>query len=128
MRRCIALFGLATLLAVQGAQAGDADTASERRGAPVFGTYCVACHGSYGDGKGKAIRNLGVSPGNLRTTNSPDATIERIVRKGGAGVGRSAFMPPWEEELTEQQIKDVLAYLRTINMNKRASGLGVPAR
>ena len=35
--------------------------------------------------------------------------------RGGAAVGRSPIMPAWGEHLTDEQIKDVVAYLRKIN-------------
>ena len=37
--------------------------------------------------------------------------------RGGEGMGRSAFMPPWGDELTEEQIKDVVIFLRTIKVD-----------
>lgn len=32
----------------------------------------------------------------------------------GKAIGRSAFMPPWGEELTDEQVADALRYLRSI--------------
>ncbi len=37
-----------------------------------------------------------------------------IVRKGGKEMGRSEFMPPWGEELTDEQISDVVHYIDTL--------------
>ena len=38
-----------------------------------------------------------------------------IITLGGKALGRSEVMPAWGEQLlTEQQIDDVVAYLRTI--------------
>ena len=38
-----------------------------------------------------------------------------IVRGGGKSMGRSEYMPPWGEELTDEQIDDVTTYLQSIN-------------
>ena len=47
-----------------------------------------------------------------------DAYFGLIIRKGGAASGRSEFMPSWEAELTNEQINDLVAYLRSINAAK----------
>jgi cytochrome c oxidase cbb3-type subunit III len=82
------------------------------RGATVYRTYCVLCHGERGDGVARARklhRNL-----NLTITPRPRAFYERIVRKGGEAVGVSPFMPPWQDELSTDQIEAVLTFLNTI--------------
>jgi mono/diheme cytochrome c family protein len=38
------------------------------------------------------------------------------VRTGGKALARSEFMPPWGEELTDEQISDVVSYLQSINV------------
>jgi mono/diheme cytochrome c family protein len=89
------------------------------RGAIVFRTYCVLCHGAKGDGKGRAARHYSPPPADLTTSQASDDYKETIIRKGGAGVGRSQFMPPWEHELTPEQIQDVVFYLRLINIRSK---------
>jgi mono/diheme cytochrome c family protein len=42
-----------------------------------------------------------------------------IVQKGGKALARSEFMPPWGEELTEEQIGDVVSYLQSISTRKK---------
>jgi cytochrome c oxidase cbb3-type subunit 3 len=83
------------------------------RGATVYRTYCTLCHGERGDGvarAGKLYRNL-----NLTITPRPRAFYERIVRKGGEAVGVSPFMPPWQDELSTEQIEAVLTFLNFIS-------------
>ena len=89
------------------------------RGAIVYRTYCVLCHGAKADGKGRAARHYSPPPADLTTSQASDAYKELIVRKGGAAVGRSQYMPPWEQELTTEQIEDVVHYLRVINVESR---------
>ena len=87
------------------------------RGAIVFKTYCVLCHGPRGDGQGRAAMNYSPPPADLTRSESTDEYKERIIRKGGPALGRSQFMPPWEQELTPEQIQDVVFYLKVINVN-----------
>ena len=128
LRACAALL---TLIAVgstfaQGTAKGpqgallpkDSVDAATFRGGLVFSNYCVTCHGINADGNGRAARLYNPRPANLRMSEKNDAYFGLIVRKGGAAMGRSEFMPAWEAELTNEQITDVVAYLRSINAVK----------
>lgn len=84
------------------------------RGSIVFRTYCALCHGYKADGNGRAARNYTPRPANLTLSTATDEYRALIIRKGGAAVGRSQFMPPWGNELTEEQISDVVYYLNAI--------------
>jgi mono/diheme cytochrome c family protein len=90
------------------------DEAAASRGSKVFSRYCVLCHGIAGDGKGTAAKAYKPPPANLVASVYPDEYKELIIRKGGQALGRSPFMPPWGDELNEQQIRDLIAYLRRI--------------
>ena len=92
----------------------DSPEASVFRGSLVFLNYCTTCHGVNADGSGRAAKMYNPKPANLRTSMYPDAYKEMVIRKGGQQVGRSEFMPPWNEELTNEQIKDTVNYLRSI--------------
>ncbi len=105
--------------AKSGAPGRPVDLYRDVRGAIVYKTYCVLCHGPLGDGKGRAARHLVPPPANLTTTRATDEYKESIIRKGGEALGRSEFMPPWEQELTTEQIQDVVFYLRIINNSSR---------
>lgn len=111
-------FGLAALAAASGAEADEFRTTEEAsvvRGSIVFKTYCILCHGANGEGDGRASKIHDPKPANLTLSFLTDAQKEIIIRKGGASVGRSAVMPAWGEHLTNEQITDVIAYLRKIN-------------
>ena len=96
----------------------DSVDAATFRGGLVFANYCVTCHGINADGNGRAARLYNPKPANLRMSDKNDAYYALIVRKGGATLGRSEFMPSWEAELTNEQIADLVAYLRSINAAK----------
>jgi len=88
--------------------------ASVVRGEIVFMSYCTLCHGVSGEGNGRAAKIYNPRPANLRKSMFPDAYKEGIIRVGGERMGRSSAMPSWQDELTEEQIHDVVNYLRTI--------------
>jgi mono/diheme cytochrome c family protein len=94
----------------------DTPEAAVMRGHIVFKHYCVLCHGESGEGNGRAAKVHTPPPANLTTTDKNDQYKELIIRKGGLFLGRSDGMPPWENELTNEQIGDVIAYLRTIHV------------
>src|SRR5262245_59155229 len=87
-------------------------------GKKLYLTYCTGCHGSSGKGDGPAARSLPVKPSDH--TNSKvmnrylDDYLFALICKGGAEVGKSSAMPAWGSVLTEDKIKDVIAYMRTL--------------
>lgn len=92
----------------------DSTEAAVFRGGLVFANYCVTCHGVNADGNGRAARLYSPRPANLRASNKNDDYIRLIVRRGGEGLGRSPKMPPWGEELTDEQINDVTSFVRSV--------------
>ncbi len=70
-------------------------TAEEAR--VVFENRCVPCHGPAGGGNGPAAAVLHPPPRDLRDAawqaTVTDAQIEDIIRRGGAALGKSPFMP-----------------------------------
>ena len=96
----------------------DSVEAAAFRGGLVYANYCVTCHGMNADGNGRAARLYTPRPANLRGSDKNDQYVSLIIRKGGAALGRSEFMPTWDAELTEEQVRDLVAYLRSINVNK----------
>lgn len=120
VRRAIGALGM-LIAAGTSAQTGpllprDSMEAAIFRGGLVYSNYCVTCHGTSADGNGRAARLYTPRPSNLRITDKNNDYIELIVRKGGEPLSRSPKMPPWEEELTNEQIRDVVAFVRSINV------------
>ena len=89
-----------------------------RMGQEVYRHYCQTCHGEAGAGDGFNAFNLDPHPRDLADPKlqraKSDADLAEAIRRGGAGVGLSALMPPWGHTLSERQIADVVAYLRTL--------------
>jgi mono/diheme cytochrome c family protein len=92
----------------------DTTDAAVIRGSIAYRTYCVLCHGAQGKGDGRAAKMYTPRPADLTVSPFNDAYKEMIIRGGGPSVGRSAYMPPWGDELTEEQIKDVVSFLREL--------------
>jgi len=92
----------------------DTADAAVIRGSIAFRTYCVLCHGTEGKGDGRAAKMYTPRPANLTVSPFNDAYKEMIIRGGGASVGRSPYMPPWGDELSEEQIHDLVAFLREL--------------
>jgi mono/diheme cytochrome c family protein len=90
------------------------------RGDIVYKNYCVLCHGVKADGAGRAAKLYNPKPANLVLSDKNDQYKELIIRQGGAALGRSEFMPPWGNELTDEQVSDVIAYLRSVRQTKGA--------
>ena len=100
----------------------DGAEAAVVRGGIVFRTYCVLCHGAAGKGDGRAARMYTPRPADLTVSPFPDAYKEMIIRGGGVSVGRSSFMPPWGDELTDEQIRDLVAFLREMRKTGKPAG------
>ena len=83
------------------------------RGAIVYKAYCVVCHGEMGDGIARATKLYSVDQLRIKSGLS-DLDLQKIIRLGGAAVGRSPYMPPWDDELSEEQTNDVVAYLSVV--------------
>lgn len=92
--------------------------ASVIRGRVAYQNYCVLCHGAEGKGDGRAARLHTPRPFNLTMSMAPRDYIAQVVRKGGEAMGRGKGMPPWGDQLTDEQINDTLNYLQSIRINK----------
>jgi mono/diheme cytochrome c family protein len=88
------------------------------RGAAVYATYCAGCHGATGNGDGPLAAALNPPPakhsdGTYMNTLS-DEHLYRVIREGGAAVGKSPLMAAWGGTLSEAQIRDVAAFVRSL--------------
>lgn len=116
----------AALGATSAAHAADANDAEPARGAAVFSTYCVLCHGPLGKGDGRAASLQEVPPSDLSKSSRSVEYRLRIIGGGGAAMNRSSSMPAWSQVLTAEQIADVAAYLVALRgvSSTRAASIG----
>lgn len=89
---------------------GDAD-----RGAELYQRYCRGCHGEDGRGGGRTfmphVQNL-TRKGYIEQV--PDGYLFMVIAEGGAAAGLNSYMPAWRSTLSDQDIKDVIAYVRSL--------------
>jgi mono/diheme cytochrome c family protein len=90
----------------------------QAEGKKLYLTYCSSCHGDDGKGDGPAARSLPVKPANHTDgavmNKFSDKFLLEIIAKGGGAVGKSAMMPGWEGQLKANQLRDIVAYVRSI--------------
>ena len=96
----------------------DTQEASVIRGRLVYQNYCILCHGPEGRGDGRAAKLHNPRPFNLTTSTAPRYYIVDMVRKGGEEMGRGKGMPPWGDQLTDEQVNDVITYLFTLRASQ----------
>ncbi|MFZ6726110.1 c-type cytochrome [Undibacterium sp. MH2W] len=96
----------------------DSMEASIIRGHAAFLNYCILCHGPEGLGNGRAAKLHTPPPFNLTLSVAPREYIAQMIRKGGEANGRGKGMPPWGEQLTDEQINDLLNFLFSIRKFK----------
>lgn len=92
-------------------------------GAIVYRNGCIACHGETGKGADEHF-TLFQRPDSFpdftacdQTTPEPDSNWKAVIERGGPYRGFSQIMPAFAHSLTERQIDDVIAYLRTFCTN-----------
>jgi len=93
-------------------------TADTAAGAATYQTFCSSCHGLTGDGDTPIAKALDPPPtahSNGAYMNTlTDAYLFQLVKEGGAAVGKSPMMAPWAGSLSDAQIRDVVAHIRTL--------------
>ena len=94
-----------------------------KRGEIVYKAGCIACHGAEGKGADEAS-TVFVRPHTFpdftrcdQTTSEPDSSYKVVILHGGHGLGFSQIMPAFGDILTDQQIDDVIAYVRSFCHN-----------
>jgi mono/diheme cytochrome c family protein len=111
IRAAFFLAGLALLLT---STAGRCDQPIEQ----VYGVYCVQCHGLKRTGTGINLPGLETKPRDHtdRKTmgDSPVDELFKAIKEGGLAVNKSVLMPSWGATLSEQQITELVKYLRKV--------------
>ena len=98
------------MMAVERFDEGDAG-----RGEELYLQYCRGCHGE--DGRGGAhtfMPHVGKLTEKDYIEHLPDGYLYTIIAEGGAALGKSSYMPAWKTKLSEDDIKDIIAHIRTL--------------
>jgi mono/diheme cytochrome c family protein len=90
------------------AEAGQAD----------YALYCASCHGARGEGDGPIAQTLDPKPskhsdGKVMNALTDDYLV-KVIGEGGQAVGKSSMMAPWGGTLSDEQIRNVVAFIRSL--------------
>lgn len=95
------------------------------KGKEKYQELCAACHGASGKGDGPAAPALTPKPRDhtdgAYMNKLTDEQVFNIIKSGGAAAGKSPLMPAWggpPPKLSDQQIQDLVAYIRTLAQSK----------
>lgn len=82
------------------------------QGAELFQSNCAMCHGAGGLGDGPAGQSLEPPPGNLAQVQA-EAADDYLYWRIHAGKPGTAMLP-WKNILTEEQIWQLVSFIRTL--------------
>ena len=124
---CLILSGLLMAAGVESESAeatnncgpvGDNLRGDPERGKAMHLEHCVACHGLSGKAD-VVVMHMDETPRDQSDAELmktlPDAYLYIAICRGGEGVGRSYVMSPWGDYFTDQEIKDLIAWIRTFS-------------
>jgi cytochrome c oxidase cbb3-type subunit I/II len=85
------------------------------RGGTLFAWNCASCHGSAGQGDGKAAASLLPKPANLAAARFSDERVSSVLWNGVAG----SAMPPWRQ-LPAEDLRALVAYVQSLQVSHGA--------
>jgi len=100
-----------------------APAGSPADGRTLYVHHCSACHGAFAKGDGPIGERLWaehkVRPRDLTDSSyiatRSDKELFAVVSRGGGHFKKSTFMPAWTVTLSPEQIRDVVAYVRSVS-------------
>jgi mono/diheme cytochrome c family protein len=117
-RTCDVTVFIVALWAVVLSTALVAYAADAEQGKKLYGQFCASCHGQSGKGDGPAAAALNPKPRDHTDkeymSKMSDEEMLKVIKNGGASVGKSPLMPPWGASLKDDQIQDIMAYIRSL--------------
>jgi mono/diheme cytochrome c family protein len=98
---------------------GSAQTKGDpKAGKAKYDANCVGCHGATGKGDGAAAAALNPKPQDHTDGKILNALTDKylfdIIKDGGAAMKKAPFMPASNKKLSDQEISDVVAYIRSL--------------
>ena len=92
--------------------AGDAAAAKEN-----YHEYCATCHGESGKGDGPKAATLATKPKDFTDCKQMQAITDEdmfaVIKDGGPARQLSRDMAAWGDALEDQEIADLVAYIRS---------------
>lgn len=88
------------------------------KGKGFYAKHCAGCHGPSGKGDAPAAAALNPKPRDLTDkaymAALKDQYLFDLIQKGGAAVGKSPLVPAFGAQLKDQDIRDVIAFVRSL--------------
>jgi len=117
----------AGLLALLVHPASGASKGDPEKGRQLYGEYCLQCHGGKGGGWGWS-KKVPPPPVPIPDLSNPDLMKQLsdqylfdVIKGGGEAVGKTRLMPPAERVMSDQEIWDVIAFLRSLTEEAKGS-------
>ncbi|MBL4907681.1 MAG: cytochrome c [Sneathiella sp.] len=92
--------------------------ADSGKGHDLYKAYCTQCHGMEADGYGVNAPYMAVQPKDHTEAKEMNARTDedlfKAIKFGGKAVNKSVLMPPWENNLSDDEISELVVYLRTL--------------
>jgi mono/diheme cytochrome c family protein len=90
----------------------------QAQGKRLFYQQCVWCHSDSTPAGPSNRSNLNPMPALMNDgtvlNSESDQYLQNIIVLGGSAMSKSAMMPPYGQTMTQEQIQDVIAYVRAI--------------
>lgn len=87
-------------------------------GLEIHKKNCQKCHGPEGKGDGPAGKLLKTKPADwsdkAKFSKLSDEDLFKIISKGGEAAGKSKLMPAFGDKLSEQDIRNTIAFIRSL--------------
>ena len=87
-------------------------------GSKVYGASCANCHGPRGAGDGPVGASLVPQPARHNDGVYMNALTNdylfQVVKEGGAAVGKSSMMAAWGGTLSDEEIRGVVTFMRSL--------------
>lgn len=95
-----------------------ADAQEQSEGATLYNLYCTQCHGVNGNGKGVNASHMSVQPRSHIEREEmmarSDDELFKVIEQGGKSIDKSNLMPAWGDNLSDSEITQLVAYLRSL--------------
>ncbi|MCH7767544.1 MAG: TolC family protein [Nitrospinae bacterium] len=98
-------------------------------GKAIYQRLCASCHGASGKGDGPVGRSLTPKPIDftVHSRHHNDEYFFKAIQEGGPAVGKSPVMPAWGGQLKDEEIWDVISYIRALVKGEGEAGGDMPA-
>jgi mono/diheme cytochrome c family protein len=117
LRRGVVVVLVLLVLSATGVVIGAAQESNVEAGKQLYQQRCAPCHGPDGKANTPTAQALNPKPrdhtdGAYMNQLSHDH-LTKVIKQGGVAVGKSPIMPP-QADLNDQQIRDVVAFVRSL--------------